>query len=370
MSQEPSADDPETTAKSAKSATDDTKSPEEEKQQTQPSAFASSGFGKLATASSPFAALGSSGDRGFGAAHAPSLSSFASPPKPAEPASTEGPKFKFGSAAGVSPFAGLASGSKGFGSTLGSGAGFGSGGPTGVKPLGSFAAPNTKPLTSEKPSKPFGAPDSDSGNDEGDAEEDEENQPDEERAPSPEKESEDKKKPKLHKGKSHAFSFTRNLEFAEQSAVEVDSGESGETSVVSVRAKVFHHDKDAGWKERGSGMLKVNVPNACLEFDDAGVPIPGSFDASGLDLDEEKEEAGGKGRGMVRLILRQDQTHRVILNTAVLAATKFQEKASLKSVGILFTAFEGDDAKPVTITVKVRSRLSCFPVCCVYGANI
>ena len=45
---------------------------------------------------------------------------------------------------------------------------------------------------------------------------------------------------------------------------------------MSVRAKVFHHDGD--WKERGSGMLKVNVPQACVDFDNSGVPIPGSFD--------------------------------------------------------------------------------------------
>lgn len=132
----------------------------------------------------------------------------------------------------------------------------------------------------------------------------------------------------------------------------VETGESGEATIIAVRAKVFHHDKEAGWKERGSGMLKINAPEACVEFDDAGTPIPGSFDASGLEVDEE-EAQGSKGHNMVRLILRQDQTHRVILNTAIYAATKFQEKTSLKSVGILFTAFEGEDAKPVNITAKV-----------------
>ena len=105
-------------------------------------------------------------------------------------------------------------------------------------------------------------------------------------------------------------------------------------------------------------MLKINVPQSCVEFDDSGAPIPGSFDASGFDLDE--EEGNGKGHKVARLILRQDQTHRVILNTAILPATKFQEKASLKSVGILFTAFEGEEAKPVNITVRVRSSTHCI----------
>lgn len=122
---------------------------------------------------------------------------------------------------------------------------------------------------------------------------------------------------------------------------------------------MFYLDKEAGWKERGSGMLKINVPQSCVEFDDSGAPIPGSFDASGFELDEE-EAGNGKGHKVARLILRQDQTHRVILNTAILPAMEFQEKASLKSVGILFAAFEGEEAKPVNITVRVRSPSRCL----------
>ena len=137
--------------------------------------------------------------------------------------------------------------------------------------------------------------------------------------------------------------------------MQVNDGESGEATIVSVRAKVFHHDKEAGWKERGAGMLKINVPRASLDFDDiTGLPIPGSFDASALDLDAEDVDAPK----IARLILRQDQTHRVILNTAILPAMKFQQKASLKAVNILFTAFEGEDAKPTNITVKVSPSVS------------
>lgn len=131
----------------------------------------------------------------------------------------------------------------------------------------------------------------------------------------------------------------------------MNDGEAGEATVVSVRAKMFYHDKEAGWKERGGGMLKINVPQACVEFDDTGVVVPGSFDASGLDADEDEQPAAGQS--MARLIMRQDQTHRVILNTALVPAMKFQEKASLKSVSILFTAFEGAQATPVSITMRV-----------------
>ncbi len=96
-------------------------------------------------------------------------------------------------------------------------------------------------------------------------------------------------------------------------------------------------------------MLKVNVPEECVDFDNSGLPVSGSFDASALDGDDSEQE-----RSAARLILRQDQTHRVILNTAILPTMKFQEKSSLKSVAILFTAFEGDEAKPVNITARVR----------------
>lgn len=95
-------------------------------------------------------------------------------------------------------------------------------------------------------------------------------------------------------------------------------------------------------------MLKINVPQASVDFDESGAVIPGSFDASAMEADE----AGNQS--VARLILRQDQTHRVILNTAIVPAMKFQEKASLKSVSILFTAFEGVPAKPVSITMRVR----------------
>lgn len=69
--------------------------------------------------------------------------------------------------------------------------------------MSSFAAPGKEPLKSEKPAKPFGAPESDNeDDDERDDEGDEGNKVDEaERALSPEKESDEKKKLKLQKGK-------------------------------------------------------------------------------------------------------------------------------------------------------------------------
>lgn len=114
---------------------------------------------------------------------------------------------------------------------------------------------------------------------------------------------------------------------------------------------MFVHEADAGWKERGAGMVKINVPHACVEFDDNGNVQPGSFDASGLDDDSADTQTK-----VARLVMRQDQTHRVILNTPILPIMKFQEKSTLKSASatsILFTAFDGPEAKPTTVTIRV-----------------
>ncbi|KJZ78100.1 hypothetical protein HIM_02737 [Hirsutella minnesotensis 3608] len=317
-------------AKDENSGSESTKTPE-----TSTSAFAASGFGKLAQGSSAFAVLGAAPGSGFASAtkSGPALSSGSQ--LASQPASAaQAPKLTFGGNGGVSPFAGLSSGSNGFSSKLSGG--FASAFPT-SKSLTSFGATAGKPLQSGKADRPFGAPESDSEPEEDDADEQGEAETpaeDAQRGVSPERELDDKRRTKLHR-------------------VEVDDGEAGEVTVVSVRAKMFSLDKEAGWKERGAGMLKVNVPRSCVDFDDAGAPVSGSFDASGLEADEESGK-DPKGHKVARLILRQDQTHRVILNTVIMPAMLFQEKTSLKSVGILFTAFEGEDAKPVSVTMKAR----------------
>lgn len=140
----------------------------------------------------------------------------------------------------------------------------------------------------------------------------------------------------------------------------MDDGESGEVSTVQVRAKMYYIDNDnkaTGWKERGAGILKINVPEACVDFDDGGNPRPGTFDASLLDEKEATTQAGTDTFKGVRLIMRQDQTHRLILNTMLLPAMVFQEKASLKAVNVTFTAFEsgtGDQPRPFSVNMKVR----------------
>lgn len=105
-----------------------------------------------------------------------------------------------------------------------------------------------------------------------------------------------------------------------------------------------------GWKERGVGNLKVNVHKTCVEFDEyTGAPVPGSFDVSLRDDDEDAPPVIA-----ARLIMRQENTHRVILNTIINRALKLEEKPSnAAGKGYMFTAFDG--GKPVNMLLKVSS---------------
>lgn len=111
---------------------------------------------------------------------------------------------------------------------------------------------------------------------------------------------------------------------------------------------MFLMEKGVGWKERGAGMLKVNVPKSTIEFDDFGHVDPHSFDASVLE-DEEDENGNRK---CVRLIMRQDHTLRVILNTVVVPAMTFQLNQKLKAAFVLFTAFDEGEAKQVQMKAR------------------
>lgn len=139
-----------------------------EQPQTSAAAFASSGFSKLASSTaSPFASAGS-GKSIFGGGAASSVSPFASLGAPSTSKSTAAapqlstPTLSFGNkdSSAPSPFATIngskpsAFGGGGFGSPFGSALG-------GSK-ISNFASPGIAPLAkSDKPAKPFGAPDSD-----------------------------------------------------------------------------------------------------------------------------------------------------------------------------------------------------------------
>ncbi|KAK4126367.1 PH domain-like protein [Parathielavia appendiculata] len=310
----------------------------EQPKQASASAFANSGFAKLAASStSPFGSFGGSGKPSlFGSSSASSsLGGVVGGPKPSAPAAP--PKLSFGGAAASSPFAGL-NGQTG-GSVLKSSP-FASafGGSALPGPRLNFGKPG-EVLKSDKPARPFGAPDSDVEDKSGESSDEEDTKGDassnegevkeEEGQRDESKTSEDKKKLKLQK-------------------IVVDDGEGQEVTIFSVRAKMYVMEKGAGeWKERGAGMLKVNVPKETVDLDEAaGLPDPASFDASVLG-DEHDER-----RKHVRLIMRQDHTLRVILNTVVLPAMKLQVTNRLKTSTVLFTAFEEGEGRQVQMKLS------------------
>ncbi|KAK0671111.1 hypothetical protein QBC41DRAFT_363511 [Cercophora samala] len=324
-------------AKSPPANTATVRSPIDKPQPTSASAFASSGFAKLGASSaspfasaagaSPFASAGAGKPSVFGSAGTTSFGSVLGGSAAAAPA-----KLNFSSTSTASPFASALNGQAGggsvfksspFGSAFGGASALSGGGAR----LTNFGKPG-EALKSGKPAKPFGAPESDAEEDEKDEDGEEENgegagvDGEEDNKGDDEKEESERKRLKLHK-------------------IVVDDGESSEVTLFSQRAKMYVMEKGVGWKERGAGMLKVNVPRATVEFQNDGSPDATSFDASVL---EDKDYSGPKN---VRLIMRQDHTLRVILNTIVLPAMQFKIEKKLKAATVLFTAFENGEAQLV-----------------------
>lgn len=144
-------------------------------------------------------------------------------------------------------------------------------------------------------------------------------------------------------------------------------GEEDEITLCQFRAKLFVSDQ--GWKERGVGALKINVPRssgAKMLFDegdeDDGEPlITPEKDEKKEGESKEKDDNTQipvKSSYTARLIMRQDSTHRVILNSVVLKEMKFTEKATNTAIGVLFTAFE--DGKPINMQLKVIPAIFFF----------
>lgn len=294
---------------------------------TSVSAFSSSGLAGFASQASPFLQAGGKPLSSFASASG-SQSPFGTTTSLSTPSVFGGSALSngaspFGQIGGSTSFAGGSFGGSAFGGGFASALGGGT--------LTTFGNAG-KGFTSGKPAKPFGAPESDE--EEQDEDDEEVGSEDDGKASSEERDAEEKstaaderKKTKLQR-------------------VEVEDGEAGEASILQVRAKLYNLDKTSKtWKERGAGNLKINVPLACVDIDEEnGQPIPGSFDASALEDAEPK---------VVRLIMRQDATHRVILNTVVIPAMSFQLKENGNIPYVLFTAIEGNgEAVPMQLKMK------------------
>ncbi|KAF1813499.1 hypothetical protein P152DRAFT_473220 [Eremomyces bilateralis CBS 781.70] len=275
---------------------------------TSSSAFASSGFGKLASSeSSPFGALGGNTSKSpspFGSMIPPSSNTATT----TSFATSQGDKSPFGAlgGAGSSKLGGF--GNSGFSSgfaSLSKGPG-----------LSSFAgSSSTGGIVglSAKPAKPFGT-----AVDEDEDDEDEGSGEDEKEEAAPPKDTDEGKKDKRF--------FERTVE----------TGEETETTEFTSRAKLFAFHKDANgggaWKERGTGNLKLNTA-----------------------------EGDGKSEGRkARLLLRVDGTHNLVLNTPIIKELKFHGVNSDKPKDgrVIFSTFvKGEKGvEPVLMQLRLKPQ--------------
>lgn len=310
---------------------------------TSTSAFKSSGFGALASSSTS----------GFGslAGSASKLSSFASAPSAPPTASSQPGKSDddksapktFGGALGLStPFAAAAPGaasafaspasafSQTGKSTFGSGLGGGFGAFGGSK-LGSFASSGTPGViggaTTAKPAKPFGAPPDEADADEGSAGEDEEAANDQKAA------EDDEKDDRFYAQESKYISQPLQIS-TQYLPTTVETGEENETTEYTCRAKLYNFTKTEDgakkeWKERGLGVVRLNVAKP----------------------DPESEDTAPKAR----LLMRADGSHRVALNTPVVKGVNFGSVTGEPPVGgyIYFMGSIDGSAKLELLQMKV-----------------
>lgn len=329
--------------------------------QTSDHKFKSSGFGSFASgAPSAFGATVPKTTSAFGASAA---TGAASPwaAKTATPA-TQPSAFAtasastgsgFGNTSTASAFGGLGGGAKsgfggngtgGFGGALGSSAFSTLGG--GSK-LASFAAPNTTAPKIEglsgKPAKAFGA-----SNDTDEDEDPEDTDADEEGTKSPVHESNDHEKDKRFY-KQH-----------------IETGEEGETTVFTQRAKLYGFDRAAKkWVERGAGVLKLNITEVATTNEENEEEEEGKTKI--VDAPEEDEEAPPPRKVHARLLLRADGSQRVVLNSPIVKGARFGDETEPTGMTILFlgrlAGAAAGDAGLDTLQMKVRSvRHGCYPV--------
>ncbi|KAI9799514.1 MAG: hypothetical protein M1833_004036 [Piccolia ochrophora] len=293
--------------------------------QTSLSAFASSGFGKLSGSNeSPFGALGQSstpsGSAGFASAGSKDSapSGFAAISSPKSPVSESG--FGGGSFGGSA----FGAATSGFGK-LGSGFGGGFGGATGS--LTSFASKEGSGIIGlkEKPAKAFGAPEA---VDEEDAEADDD----------------------AEKGSDG------DIEEKRLQIQEVETGEEEEETIFSNRAKLFYFNRtDKAWKERGMGVLKLNIS---LTHHNEELKAVGEHEQEDSDEDPEKGEAGPQKRGKrsARLLMRAEGVYRVLLNVPVFKDIQVGDKDGLEPPGKTIIMTAPEEGSPVMFQIRFGSN--------------
>ena len=100
----------------------------------------------------------------------------------------------------------------------------------------------------------------------------------------------------------------------------VETGEEGETTEYTCRAKLYYFVDKKEWKERGIGVIRLNVTEP--KSDDENSTIK------------------------ARLVMRADGSHRVILNTPVQKDLKYGDVHGNKPSGHFMSLMGSLDGKP------------------------
>lgn len=248
----------------------------------------------------------------------------------------------FGNTSSTSAFGSLAKPSAAFSTGFGGGALSAFGSTTNTSTLSPFAGgsgPTLEGLSSKK-TKAFGAANDTDDEDEGDTDAD----------------TEDGIKSPVHTHEGER----KDRRFFEQA---VETGEEGETTVFSQRAKLYQFVKgESKWVERGTGTLKLNVGEVGGEAD--------SGTAGEGEEKEEDEQKFGDGetsadgeekprKARARFVMRADGSQRVVLNSPLKKGTRFggSDGTEPRSQAFMFLgSLEASAGTLETLQMKV-----CFP---------
>ena len=114
----------------------------------------------------------------------------------------------------------------------------------------------------------------------------------------------------------------------------VETGEEGETTEYTCRAKLYSFVDKKEWKERGVGVLRLNVTE----------PKP----------DDENSTI------KARIVMRADGSHRVILNTPVQKALKYGDVRGERPTGHFMSLVGSLDGKPQLEVLQLKVRKHSF----------
>ena len=255
-----------------------------------------------------------------------------------------GQKSAFGGGGTTNAGGGFGSGA-GFGSKVGQGTGFGGFG-TG-KGLSSFASGKPPVLgggnAGLKAAKAFGAPADDEDGEGEDEEESGEGGGDEAGFRSPLSQESDKQDERFY-------------------SQELVTGEEDERTEYSCRAKLYNFatvaDGRKEWKERGIGVVRLNVKKATSAAPVSTAVTEGESDKDNDDDDE--DDVDSKPRA--RLLMRTDGSHRVILNTPVKKEIRFgaPDGSEPKNGFIYFMGAADGKGSVELLQLKVSSLTRCF----------